>query len=140
MKFNTKMNACQDKRGKTFFFICIFLSFLLKVGAVQASAAYSQTKSFTFKMEQKTVQEVIDYLESKSEFVFFFYEGIMDTQKKVSLSVKEGNIHEVLDKLLEDTSIGYEIKDRQIVLKPKEKSVAPAAVQGTTQQRKKSDR
>lgn len=137
MKFNTKMNAWQDKRVKTFFFICIFLSFLLKVDAVQASAAYSQTKSFTFKMEQKTVQEVIDYLESKSEFVFFFYEGIMDTQKKVSLSVKEGNIHEVLDKLLEDTSIGYEIKDRQIVLKPKEKSVAPAAVQGTTQQRKK---
>lgn len=137
MKFNTKMNACQDKRGKTFFFICIFLSFLLKVGAVQASAAYSQTKSFTFKMEQKTVQEVIDYLESKSEFVFFFYEGIMDTQKKVSLSVKDGNIHEVLDKLLENTSIGYEIKDRQIVLKPKEKSVAPATVQGTTQQRKK---
>lgn len=124
MKFNTKMNACQDKRGKTFFFICIFLSFLLKVGAVQASAAYSQTKSFTFKMEQKTVQEVIDYLESKSEFVFFFYEGIMDTQKKVSLSVKDGNIYEVMDKLLENTSIGYEIKDRQIVLKPKEKSVS----------------
>lgn len=127
MKFNTKMNACQDKRGKTFFFICIFLSFLLKVGAVQASAAYSQTKSFTFKMEQKTVQEVIDYLESKSEFVFFFYEGIMDTQKKVSLSVKDGNIYEVMDKLLEDTSISYEIKDRQIVLKPKEKSVNSVA-------------
>lgn len=137
MKFNTKMNACQDKRVKTFFFICIFLSFLLNVDAVQASAAYSQTKNFTFKMEQKTVQEVIDYLESKSEFVFFFYEGIMDTQKKVSLSVKDGNIYEVMDKLLEDTSIGYEIKDRQIVLKPKEKSVALAAVQGTTQQRKK---
>lgn len=127
MKFNTKMNACQDKRGKTFFFICIFLSFLLKVGAVQASAAYSQTKSFTFKMEQKTVQEVIDYLESKSEFVFFFYEGIMDTQKKVSLSVKDGNIYEVMDKLLEGTSIGYEVKDRQIVLKPKEKSVSSVA-------------
>lgn len=124
MKFNTKMNACQDKRVKTFFFICIFLSFLLNVDAVQASAAYSQTKSFTFKMEQKTVQEVIDYLESKSEFVFFFYEGIMDTQKKVSLSVKDGNIYEVLDKLLEDTSIGYEIKDRQIVLKPKEKQLS----------------
>ena len=135
MKFNTKMNACQDKRGKTFFFICIFLSFLLKVGAVQASVAYSQTKSFTFKMEQKTVQEVIDYLESKSEFVFFFYEGIMDTQKKVSLSVKDGNIYEVMDKLLEDTSIGYEIKDRQIVLKPKEKSmnsVASVQQQGKT--------
>lgn len=121
------MNTWQDKRVKTFFFICIFLSFLLKVDAVQASAAYSQTKSFTFKMEQKTVQEVIDYLESKSEFVFFFYEGIMDTQKKVSLSVKDGNIYEVMDKLLEDTSIGYEIKDRQIVLKPKENSVNSVA-------------
>lgn len=127
MKFNTKMNAWQDKRVKIFFFICIFLSFLLKVDAVQASAAYSQTKSFTFKMEQKTVQEVIDYLESKSEFVFFFYEGIMDTQKKVSLSVKDGNIYEVMDKLLEDTSIGYEVKDRQIVLKPKEKPVSSVA-------------
>lgn len=121
------MNACQDKRGKTFFFICIFLSFLLNVDAVQASAAYSQTKNFTFKMEQKTVQEVIDYLESKSEFVFFFYEGIMDTQKKVSLSVKDGNIYEVMDKLLENTSISYEIKDRQIVLKPKDNSVNSVA-------------
>lgn len=131
------MNACQDKRTKTFFFICIFLSFLLKIDAVQASTVYCQTKSFTFKMEQKTVQEVIDYLESKSEFVFFFYEGIMGTQQKVSLSVKDGNIYEVMDRLLENTSISYEIKDRQIVLKPKEKSTVPASAQGTSQQRKK---
>lgn len=137
MKINTIMNACQDKRTKTFFFICIFLSFLLKIDAVQASTVYCQTKSFTFKMEQKTVQEVIDYLESKSEFVFFFYEGIMGTQQKVSLSVKDGNIYEVMDRLLENTSISYEIKDRQIVLKPKEKSTVPASAQGTSQQRKK---
>ena len=137
MKINTIMNACQDKRTKTFFFICIFLSFLLKIDAVQASTVYCQAKSFTFKMEQKTVQEVIDYLESKSEFVFLFYEGIMGTQQKVSLSVKDGNIYEVMDRLLENTSISYEIKDRQIVLKPKEKSTVPASAQGTSQQRKK---
>lgn len=137
MKINTIINACQDKRTKTFFFICIFLSFLLKIDVVQASTVYCQAKSFTFKMEQKTVQEVIDYLESKSEFVFLFYEGIMGTQQKVSLSVKDGNIYEVMDRLLENTSISYEIKDRQIVLKPKEKSTVSASAQGTSQQRKK---
>ena len=137
MKINTIINACQDKRAKTFFFICIFLSFLLKIDVVQASTVYCQAKSFTFKMEQKTVQEVIDYLESKSEFVFLFYEGIMGTQQKVSLSVKDGNIYEVMDRLLENTSISYEIKDRQIVLKPKEKSTVSASAQGTSQQRKK---
>lgn len=117
MNINTWETRQVVKKIKNTLFICIFLSLLLKVDVLQAST-YAQSKNFTFEVKQKTIKEVFEYLEKNSEFVFMYYTGILDTNRKVSLSVENETIQGVLNKLLDKTSVSYEIKDRQIVLKP----------------------
>ena len=70
-------------------------------------------------MRNKTVKEVLDYIEKNSEFIFFYYSKAIDTKRIVSLSVKDQPITVILDQLFKNTDVLYEIKDRQISLKEK---------------------
>ena len=78
---------------------------------------YHQEKTFTIEVRNKTVKEVLDYIEKNSEFIFFYYNNTIDTKRKVSLSVKDKPITFVLDQLFKGMDVQYEIKDRQISLK-----------------------
>lgn len=71
-------------------------------------------------MRNKTVKEVLDYIEKNSEFIFFYYSKAIDTKRIVSLSVKDQPITVILDQLFKNTDVLYEIKDRQISLKREE--------------------
>ena len=68
-------------------------------------------------MQDKTVKEVLDYIEKNSEFIFFYYNKAIDTKRNVCLSVKDKPITIILDQLFKGTDVRYEIKDRQISLK-----------------------
>lgn len=82
--------------------------------------AYAQQKNLTIEMRNKTVKEVLDYIEKNSEFIFFYYSKAIDTKRIVSLSVKDQPITVILDQLFKNTDVLYEIKDRQISLKREE--------------------
>lgn len=82
--------------------------------------AYAQQKNLTIEMRNKTVKEVLDYIEKNSEFIFFYYSKAIDTKRIVSLSVKDQPITVILDQLFKNTDVRYEIKDRQISLKREE--------------------
>ena len=82
--------------------------------------AYAQEKNLTIEMRNKTVKEVLDYIEKNSEFIFFYYNKAIDTKRIVSLSVKDQPITVILDQLFKNTDVRYEIKDRQISLKREE--------------------
>lgn len=116
MNINTWKIKQVVKKTKNAIFLCLFLFLLLEVDVLHAST-YAQSKNFTFEVKQKTVKQVLDYLEKNSEFVFLYYKGALDINRKVSLSIKDENIQGVLNKLLDNMPVGYEIKDRQIVLK-----------------------
>ena len=96
---------------------------------------YAQVKQFTFHFEKSRIQDVFNYIEQNSEFVFLFYEKVLDTNRKVNVSVKDESIESVLNKLLKDTPVTYEIKDRQVVLKKKEERPLPVST-STPQQQK----
>lgn len=74
-------------------------------------------KTLTVEVQNKTVKEVLDYIEKNSEFIFFYYNKAIDTKRNVSLYVKEKPITVILDQLFKGTDVRYEIKDRQISLK-----------------------
>lgn len=97
-----------------FLFSFCFLS--LHSYAVNANR-YAQEKTLTVEVHNKTVKEVLDYIEKNSEFLFFYYNKAIDTKRNVSLSVKEKPITVILDQLFKGTDVRYEIKDRQISLK-----------------------
>ncbi|MDR0835217.1 MAG: TonB-dependent receptor, partial [Tannerella sp.] len=91
-----------------------------------AGAAYSQTAKLTLKMEDKSLKEVFREIEQNSEFILFYNDKTIDLSRKVNISVKDGNIREILDLLFRDSDTEYRITDRQIILyssKEKEKEV-----------------
>ena len=44
---------------------------------------YHQEKTFTIEVRNKTVKEVLDYIEKNSEFIFFYYNNTIDTKRRV---------------------------------------------------------
>lgn len=89
--------------------------------------AYAQQKNLTIEMRNKTVKEVLDYIEKNSEFIFFYYSKAIDTKRIVSLSVKDQPITVILDQLFKNTDVLYEIKDRQVSLKREELPTEPTS-------------
>ncbi|MCS2585281.1 carboxypeptidase-like regulatory domain-containing protein [Bacteroides sp. BFG-551] len=72
---------------------------------------------------------MIKHIEKESEYVFFYYADVFDDSKKTSIRVIDLPVDEILNKLFDGTSVSYEIKDRQILLKKKETAPASKAQQ-----------
>ena len=98
----------------------LFIYFIvLGCGISYANNTYSQTTTLSINVKDKTVGEVFSEIEENSEYVFFFYVDVLDTERKVSLKLKNQKIDVILDKLFEDTNIAYTISDRQIIISKK---------------------
>lgn len=97
---------------------------------VNASSSYAQIKNLTIKLENRSVRDVFDYIEKNSEFVFLYYENMLDTKRKVSINIENQPVTNVLNKVFEGTNLTYEIEDRQIVITEKtSKAVASVTPQ-----------
>lgn len=93
----------------TFFFLffCILFS----------SAANSFSQEFTFNLKSASIREICKQIEKESEYVFVFSdnsEKMMD--QKVNIDANAKNVTEILDAVLSNTGLTYEILDKQIVI------------------------
>lgn len=89
---------------------------LLSVVTVFAGKTYSQTKELNLDMKNSTVKEVLKDIENQSEFVFMYSEKLIDVERKVSVTLNDHKINEVLDELFAETDVNYKVKDRFILL------------------------
>ena len=90
------------------------LTVLLFLGV--AANAYSQTL-LSLDMEKATVKEVLNTIEKRSEYVFFFSDEInSELGKKVSVHMSNQPLSAILDKALSSVNLSYSIKDRQVTL------------------------
>ena len=80
-----------------------------------AVETYSQTTRLTVKMEKSTIEDVLLNIENQSEYRFF-YNGIIDVDKQVSVNCENKLIMDVLNEIFEGTGIQYKIFGRQITL------------------------
>lgn len=134
---NTGRISKLSRKGKLFLIICLFLYFPVTIVANNA-LTYAQSKYITVAAENKTIKEVFNLLEKKSEFIFLYYDGLIDAERKVSINVKNQTIDQILNKLFENTALTYEIDDRQIIIKRKAATKQPETkVPETTQQTSK---
>lgn len=84
--------------------------------SLQANDSYSQLTKVTLDMESATVAEVIDEIESTTEFTFIFKTEVVDLNQRVSLQFRKANIEEVLNELFSKSDTNFEILDRKIIL------------------------
>ena len=80
----------QQPREKTLYFLFISIFLFLTTVPVYAGGVdmYTQQKTFTVKLENKTVKDVINSIEKNSEFVFMYSKNSLDIlNKQISLQV-----------------------------------------------------
>lgn len=123
---NKKINLLT--KIKTFRVLLIISFCSITLGVYPKSTDYAQTKNITIELQNKTIKEIFNYIEKNSEFIFFYYNGVVDTNKRVSLSLKDQPITAVLDYLFKNSDVQYEIKDRQISLKKVTSQDGPPSV------------
>ncbi|MGB5819751.1 MAG: TonB-dependent receptor [Saonia sp.] len=114
-KFDLKM-----KLSTLFLFTSLF--------AMQANTSYSQRTKVTLDLNNVTIQQVIDQLESSSEFRFLYKIKDVDLKRIVSVNVKKKKVTKVLDLLFGNTRTAYHIIDRQIFLLERQNIAPPKAL------------
>lgn len=113
----------------------LFCALLFPVSMI---AMEQDNGNFSFELRNVTIKEVFKYIEKKSEYVFL-YSTDKNLLKKVSIAVKEKNITQVLDELLQDIGLVYEIDGKQILVQDKKKAT-DSSTQKTQQKKKKTIR
>lgn len=88
---------------------------------------FAQQTSTPVKMTDVPLEQVLDKIESLSDYVFLYKETEIDKDRKVTVRTSSTKITDILDEIFKGTDVAYNIVDRQILLSvrkpaPKEKS------------------
>ena len=100
------------------------LLLILSLVRIQAST-YSQNTKLTLNVNNTSVEQLFNKIESVSEYRFLFESNLIDLDRKVSLNVEKKKIAEILEKVFKGTDIVYTINDRQILLVKKKEQLVP---------------
>lgn len=89
----------------------------------------AQPKNITLKADNQALSEVLSMLESQEGYYFLYKDKSLNLKRKVSIDVSNVSIEVVLNQIL-DSSTGYEISARQIVLyrKASPKTTPPSSI------------
>ncbi|MEW7290493.1 TonB-dependent receptor domain-containing protein [Aquimarina sp. 2304DJ70-9] len=96
--------------------ISLFLIFLA-IFTMQANNSYSQNTKLSLDMKNVTVMQVIDEIESQTEFKFVFNTKAVDLDRRVTLKVNKKKVKEILNTLFSNSQTTFEIDNRKILLK-----------------------
>jgi TonB-linked SusC/RagA family outer membrane protein len=94
------------------------LTILLMLGFVfyASGSIYSQTTKLSMDIQNTTLSELIQQIESQTKYVFLYQAKDLNMEKRINATFKNATIHEILDVALEDQAVSYEILDRQILI------------------------
>ena len=91
---------------------------ILALSQALAFDSYSQTTRLSLDMNNSTVKDVLNEIEQNSDYFFLYSNKLIDVDRKVNIQLTDKKIDVVLDEVFRGTNVKYDIKDRQIILKP----------------------
>lgn len=94
-----------------FFFLCIGMSY--------ANSGYSQETRISLHINNKPIKDIFSVIENQSDFVFFYSDNVIDTNKKISISANNETIADVLNRVFSFTNSTYVISGKQIYVSHK---------------------
>ena len=95
---------------------------MLFICLMQVSATgYSQATKFSFDFQDRQIIDVLKQIEEMSEFRFFFQDEQVDVGRKVTISVSDQTLPEILNDLFKGEDVAYKVfNDKMILLTSKE--------------------
>ena len=89
----------------------------LCVGLMQVSASvYSQNTKLSLELRNSRVVDVLEAIETKSEYRFAYSSEYIDMNRTVNIDVKSQSIERTLAILFNGTDVKYKVNDRHIML------------------------
>ncbi|MDR2121321.1 MAG: TonB-dependent receptor [Tannerella sp.] len=96
--------------------------FILVLGHFPVYAGnYSQETRLTVKENEIELGKLLNQIEEKTEFFFFYSNDEVDRHMKVSVNATNKPITDILDQALRGSDVAYQVKDRVIILVKKHK-------------------
>ncbi|WP_241910470.1 TonB-dependent receptor [Pseudotamlana carrageenivorans] len=83
---------------------------------LQANNSYSQKAKISLNLNNVTVHQIIDKIESSTEFRFVYKIKDVNLERTLSINVEKESINNVLSKVFQSTDTAFRIVDRQIFL------------------------
>lgn len=80
-----------------------------------ASEGASQDAKVSINAKKTMLIDVLDEIEQQTDYLFIYEQGV-NTEKEVSVSVKDASVPEVMSLLLDGTDIAYKIEGSHIIL------------------------
>ncbi|WP_228530388.1 TonB-dependent receptor [Tamlana sp. I1] len=117
LKFDLKMKL------SALFTIVVFFT-------LQANNSYSQKVKISLNLNNVTINQLIDKIESTTEFRFLYKINDVNLDRNISINVEKESIKNVLNNVFQNTETTYNIIDRQIFLIKKEKDSAQKSMGG----------
>jgi TonB-linked SusC/RagA family outer membrane protein len=108
------------------------LAFLLGLMSLSAST-YSQNKKLTLDMEGVTLIDLFKQIESQSEFVFIYKNETIDLNKKFDVKVEETTVDKLLESVLVNSGVKFEVDNKQIIITPDRSLPEPLTADGISQ-------
>ncbi len=109
------------------FFLC-----LLTVVTAYADS-YAQSAKFTLNYKNTSIKQILSDISNRHKIEFFYSNDDFDVNSKVNISVKNGTIREVLDKIIPG-QMRYKVVDNIVILSPAPK-VARKIMAATAEQK-----
>ena len=97
--------------------ITVFL-LLFSVIQVMGESSYSQNKRLSLNFKDASIENVLDEIESQSEFYFLFNQKLVNVDRKVDINTKNKRISDILDDIFAGEDVNCLVIDRQILLSP----------------------
>ncbi|MDR3268514.1 MAG: TonB-dependent receptor [Tannerella sp.] len=90
---------------------------LILAGIVHLSAStYAEEHRISVQIKNGTFYEVITQIEQQSEFMFFYKSEEIDNNLRVTLEAKNKLVFDILNELLKNRGLHYQIIDRHILI------------------------
>ena len=113
------INGFPDRESKKKLWKIMKLTIVLIIGFMITVSAnsYSQKTRLDVNLSNTTIKDLFGYIEQTSKFVFLYRNEDFNTTKKVSIDIKDATINQILEQVLKDEKVVYDVYERQIVIR-----------------------
>jgi TonB-dependent starch-binding outer membrane protein SusC len=93
-----------------------FTFLLLVVGIFHASANVNGQTKISLKVSQEEIARVLSHIEKVSDYRFLYNNAFKDLHQKVDLDVRNSDIKDVLDNVLNGTDLRYKLLQNNLIV------------------------
>ncbi len=90
--------------------------------------SYSQNAKLSLEFKNSSIESVLNYIESRTEYSFMYDNQKIDINREVSINVKDETVGAILNQLFEN-GVNYQMIGKHIIITPKDSELSTTSQQ-----------